>query len=221
MRALTRADCLAWLQSVAASGQSARDRECPQPTLSRFLRASATAHLHDGQTRKLEMRLHAQAHQALQRPLVATPPESRTIAGYLLRSGNTACVNTAAEFLRLRIIVLARFTRCAQHSAAPPTKSGERLTSKVGTCRKWHPRRLDVARKARYRAELQWFRHSVALRDVGRGLFKARRSRTSSRGDPMEELPARDNLVFFRKREHRGNEDVPPFHQPLRTWISQ
>ena len=38
-----------------------------------------------------------------QRPLIAALAESKMIAGYWLRSGNTACVNGAAEFLRVTL----------------------------------------------------------------------------------------------------------------------
>lgn len=46
-----------------------------------------------------------------QRPLVAALAESKTIAGYWLRSGNTACVNGAAEFLRQTVATLPSHIR--------------------------------------------------------------------------------------------------------------
>lgn len=45
------------------------------------------------------------------RPLIAALAESKLIANYWLRSGNTACVNGAAEFLRVTLAGLPRHIR--------------------------------------------------------------------------------------------------------------
>jgi hypothetical protein len=47
------------------------------------------------------------------RPLIAGLAEAKMIAHYWLRSGNSACVNGAAEFLRQAIAGLPRHIRCA------------------------------------------------------------------------------------------------------------
>lgn len=46
-----------------------------------------------------------------QRPLIAAVAEAKMIAGYALRSGNTACVNGAAEFLRTTLARLPAHVR--------------------------------------------------------------------------------------------------------------
>ena len=46
-----------------------------------------------------------------QRPLIAALAEPKMIAGYALRSGNTACVNGAAEFLRTTLARLPAHIR--------------------------------------------------------------------------------------------------------------
>jgi hypothetical protein len=54
----------------------------------------------DGHQQGVAVGYTRQGLKPCQRPLVAALAESKTIAGYWLRSGNTACVNGAAEFLR-------------------------------------------------------------------------------------------------------------------------
>lgn len=54
----------------------------------------------DGHQQGVAVGYTRQGLKPCQRPLVAALAESKMIAGYWLRSGNTACVNGAAEFLR-------------------------------------------------------------------------------------------------------------------------
>jgi len=60
----------------------------------------------DGHQQGVAVGYTRQGLKPCQRPLVAALAESKTIAGYWLRSGNTACVNGAAEFLRQTIASL-------------------------------------------------------------------------------------------------------------------
>jgi hypothetical protein len=60
----------------------------------------------DGHQQGVAVGYTRQGLKPCQRPLVAALAESKMIAGYWLRSGNTACVNGAAEFLRTTLLNL-------------------------------------------------------------------------------------------------------------------